>query len=144
MAAMFRRKIFAWPLWFIFLVSAGLLTACSSSSAGPTPTPYQGVQTWLLVKAPDNPLPLGQPVTVKSRTEDSRYRVSHAELYAVQWPGGTNELLIRADAAPFDQTSYTAAQTFTPNQKGHYVIKVVGYNKIGESAESDYIGFDVE
>lgn len=143
---MLGKNISTWQAWLIFflLASLGLLAACGSSSGEPTPTPYQGVRTWLLVKAPDGPLPLGRAVTVKSRTEDSRHQVSHVELYAVQWPGVTGDLLIRSDAAPFDQTSFTAVQAFTPALQGHYVIKVVGYNKLGERAESDYIGFDVE
>jgi hypothetical protein len=143
---MLSKNLFAWQMGIIVLIvtSLTLLTACGDDSAPPEPTPYQGVRTWLLVKGPDTPLQAGRPVTVKSRTEDSRHKVSHVELYAVQWPGSERELLIRSDAAPFDQTFYTAAQTFTPNQVGHYVIKVVGYNKLGEKAESDYIGFDVE
>lgn len=143
---MLSKNLFAWQMGIIILIvtSLALLTACGNDSAPPEPTPYQGVRTWLLVKGPDTPLQAGRPVTVKSRTEDSRHKVSHVELYAVQWPGSEGELLIRSDAAPFDQTFYTAAQTFTPNQAGHYVIKVVGYNKLGEKAESDYIGFDVE
>lgn len=125
----------------ILLFSASFLAACRSSEA--EPTPYQGVRTWLLVKAPDNSLPVNKPITVKSRTEDSVHKVSHVELYAVQWPGSDKELLIRSDPAPFNQTFFTASQTFTPKTPGHYVIKVVGYNKLGERDESDYIGFDV-
>jgi hypothetical protein len=141
---MFWKKNTTSQLWIILflLISIGLLAACGSNQA--EPTPYQGVRTWLLVKAPDDPLPANKPVAVKSRTEDSVYKVSHVELYAVQWPGGEEELLIRSDPAPFDQTSFTASQTFTPQTPGHYVIKVVGYNKLGENDESDYIGFDVE
>jgi hypothetical protein len=141
---MLRKKYTTWQLWVILalLVSVGLLAACSSSEA--ELTPYQGVRTWLLVKAPEGPLPINRAVTVKSRTEDTEHKVSHVELYAVQWPEGEEELLIRSDPAPFDQTSFTASQTFTPRRPGHYVIKVVGYNKLGQKAESDYIGFDVE
>ena len=141
---MLWKKYTTSQLWsiLILLIGVGLLVACSSSEA--EPTPYQGIRTWLLVKAPDAPLEVNKPVTVKSRTEDSMHKVSHVELYAVQWPGGEEELLIRSDPAPFDQTSYTASQTFTPKTPGHYVIKVVGYNKLGQNDESDYIGFDVE
>jgi hypothetical protein len=141
---MFWKKYTTSQLWsiLILLVSVGLLVACSSNEA--EPTSYEGVRTWLLVKAPDAPLEVNKPVTVKSRTEDSVHKVSHVELYAVQWPGGEEDLLIRSDPAPFDQTSYTASQTFTPKTPGHYVIKVVGYNKLGQNDESDYIGFDVE
>jgi hypothetical protein len=141
---MFLKKYTASRLGIILflLFSVSFLAACSSSEV--EPTPYQGVRTWLLVKAPDNSLPIDKPVTVKSRTEDSVHKVSHVELYAVEWPGGDQQLLIRSDPAPFDQTFFTASQTFTPKTPGHYVIKVVGYNKLGESDESDYIGFDVE
>jgi hypothetical protein len=130
-------------LWIalILLLSAGVMTACRTTEAEPTLTP--GVHTWLLVKAPEAPLPLREPVAVRSRTEDSQ-GVSHVELYAVELPSGETNVLLRSDRAPFAQTSYTAIQTFTPLQKGHYVIKVVGYNRRGESAESDLIGFDVE
>jgi hypothetical protein len=76
---------------------------------------------------------------------DVQNGVSHVELYAVQSPEGEEELLlIRSDPAPFDQTTFTVSQMFVPTRPGHYVIKVVGYNKLGQSAESDYIGFDVE
>jgi hypothetical protein len=118
-----------------------LLTGCSSSENEVTePT---GPRTQLLVRAPDNPLPINQPVTVRSRTEDPG-GVSHVELYAVQTPSGERDLMLRADRVSFAQTSFIAAQTFTPLQAGHYVIKVVGYNLAGETAESDFIGFEVE
>jgi hypothetical protein len=130
-------------LWVIFLLlmSAGILTACTSTETE-TPEP-QEIRTWLLVRAPDAPLALHKPVNVKSRTEDADDYVSHVELYAVQSPAGEGELLIRSDQAPFEQTSFTASQVFVPKLPGHYVIKVVGYNKLGQKAESDYIGFDV-
>lgn len=132
-----------WGLAALLVMAAVLLPACSSSSET-RPTPVPGLRTWLLVKAPDNPLPVNRPVNVRSRTQDALNQVSHVELYAVQWPAGTGELLIRSDPAPFDQTTFTAAQIFVPAQSGHYVIKVVGYNKLGEKVESDYLGFDVQ
>jgi hypothetical protein len=136
------KKISA-QLWvaLILLICAGVVTACGTSEAEPTPSP--GVRTWLLVKAPEGPLPVKKPVHVRSRTEDID-GVSHVELYAVQLPSGETNVLIRSDRAPFAQTSFTAVQEFTPIHKGHYVIQVVGYNRQGEPAKSDLIGFDVE
>ena len=132
----------------LLLVAAGLLTACDS--ADPEADVSPGLRTVLLVDAPQAPLPAGRSVTVKSRTEDSQYKVSHVELYLVELlPEGSEtplleNVLIRADEAPFDQTTFTAFQDFTPVRPGHYVIKVVGYNKRGQIAESDYIGFDAK
>ncbi|MDX1521518.1 MAG: hypothetical protein R3264_07815 [Anaerolineae bacterium] len=118
-----------------------LLVACLGSAESQTDGPPEGVRTWLLVRAPETALPVNRPITVRSRTE-AGHKVSHVELYAVEMPGAT-EVLIRADEAPFDQTSFTAEQTFTPIQTGHYVIKVVGYDHFGRTAESNFIGFDV-
>lgn len=123
----------------ILLLAAGLITACNA-----TETATQGVHTWLLVTAPERPLPRNKPLDVKSRTQDTVNLVSHVELYAVQLPSGEANVLIRSDPAPFPQTVFTASQVFIPTQPGHYVIKVVGYNKLGQSQESDYLGFDVE
>ena len=134
------NALFFWNL-VILLFCVGLVTACNSNKAD-TPAP-QGLRTWLLVRAPDGPLPVGRPIDVRSRSEDSQNGVSHVELYAVELPTGESNVLIRSDAAPFQQTSFTASQVFTPMQAGHYVIKVKGYNKIGQSVESEYIGFDV-
>lgn len=124
------------------IVVVSLLVACSSGEARPTPSP--GVHTWLLVRAPDGPLPVNKPVKVKSRTEDALHQISHVELYAVKSPLYEGELLLRSDRAPFDQTTFTADQVFTPTQPGRYVIKVVGYNKRGQSDESDYLSFEVK
>jgi hypothetical protein len=136
-------KKFSFSVWvtLILLFCGGGLTGCSSTEATPTPTP--GIRTWLLVKAPDSPLPINEPVNVKSRTEDSR-GVSHVELYALQLPSGDTNVLIRSDRAPFDQTSFTASQIFVPIQKGHYVVQVIGYNRTGEKSESNIIGFDID
>ena len=129
-------------LWgfVILLLGAVFIGACSDAET--TSTTPEGVRTWLLVKAPDGPLPANRPITVKSRTE-AKAGVSHVELYAVELPGEQN-ILIRSDPAPFEQTIFTASQVFTPIQSGHYVIKVVGYDKSGESAESEYISFEVQ
>ena len=118
-----------------------ILLACRSSEPETTIPP--GIHTQLLVRSPDRSLPVDHPVTVRSRIEDGS-GVSHVELYAVELPSGEQNVLIRADKAPFSQTSFTASQTFTPREKGHYVIKVVGYSRLGQSDESDFIGFDVE
>ena len=129
-------------LILILLLCMSFLTACGSSDAEPTPPP--GVNTWLLVKAPDHPLPLDQPVNVRSRTEDGQAGVSHVELYALELPSGETNVLIRSDRAPFDQTTFTASQYFIPKQSGHYVIQVVGYNNKGETARSNIISFDAQ
>lgn len=136
-----QRQVY---LLLLLIITIGLLAACRSGQ--PEPTPVPGVHTWLLVTAPQQPLPLNRPINVKSRTEDVQHKISHVELYAVEWPqesGRGGLLLLRSDAAPFDQTSFTASQVFTPTQSGHYVIKVVGYNKLGDKDESDYLGFEV-
>jgi len=116
--------------------------ACGSSTAEPTPLP--GVNTWLLVKAPDEPLPVNKPVNVRSRTEDAQTGVSHVELYALELPSGETNVLIRSDRAPFDQTTFTASQFFIPKQPGHYVVQVIGYNHKGETAQSNIISFDAK
>lgn len=120
-----------------------LLAGCDTQEAETT---EEGIHTSLLVRTPDGPLPAGKALTVKSHSEDINNGVSHVELYAVQLPASSERinLLIRSDAAPFDQTSFTAEQTFIPVQPGDYVIRVVGYNKLGQSDESEYISFRVE
>jgi hypothetical protein len=133
-----------WRSWLLLGLWLGLTVfglACRSTEPETTIPP--GIRTQLLVRAPDRPLPVNRPVTVRSRIEDGN-GVSHIELYLVEMPSGERNVLVRADKAPFSQTSFTAAQTFTPRQKGHYVIKVVGYSRLGERDESDFIGFDVE
>jgi predicted small secreted protein len=137
-----KKIIIRFCLITIFIMCAALLTACGTST-GAQRTPEPGIRTWLLVKAPENPLPLEEPITDRSRTEDGAAKVSHVELYALEMPGQT-DVLIRSDRAPFNQTSFTAAQTFTPLKAGHYVIQVVGYNQLGETSASNIIGFDVE
>jgi hypothetical protein len=132
------------------VVVLGLLTACSQTQAE-TPTP-EGVHIQLLVTSPSQPLPLNQPVNVISRTEDPTQQVSHVELYAVEWPsketeggdGKGDELLVRSDAADFSQTVFTAYQRFVPTEPGRYGIKVVGYNKLGYSAVTGTVEFEVE
>jgi len=136
-------KIKYLKLWWGIMVcglSLGLFVACGANV--PTP-PAKSLRTWLLVKAPATPLPLNKPVTVKSRTEDAM-GVSHVELYAVQLPDGESGLLLNSEAAAGHPPSFTSSLTFIPTMKGHYMIKVVGYNKQGQSAESEYIDFDVE
>ncbi|MDM8521596.1 hypothetical protein QUF64_16245 [Anaerolineales bacterium HSG6] len=126
----------------LLVVSLGLFVACNSSQKI-AETPPVALRTWLLVRAPDAPLPLNKTITVQSRTEDSQ-GVSHVELYAVQLPTGESNLVLDSQAAPFNQTTFSAAQTIIPTQRGHYAIKVVGYNKRGEQAESETISFDIE
>jgi hypothetical protein len=125
----------------VLLLTVGLVAACGATENGLTPLPP--IQTQLLVRAPDGPLPLGRPIEVRSRT-DATDGVSHVELYAVELPGN-RDVLIRSDPAPQpQQKSYTISQEFTPRQAGHYVIKVVGYNRQGQTFTSNFIGFDVQ
>jgi hypothetical protein len=124
--------------WLLISISL-FVVACNSTQNVAPPS----LRTWLLVRAPDAPLPIDKPVIVKSRTEDSR-GVSHVELYAIQLPTGESNVLLDSQPAARDQTSFTASQTIVPTQRGHYAIKVVGYNKLGESAESETISFEVQ
>ena len=131
----------------ISLMSLMLLAGCNTESAQTDET----LHTSLLVGEPDGPLPARRPITVKSQTQDVEHGVSHVELYVVEFRPLPNEtageetnLLVRSDAAPFEQTTFTADQTFIPTQPGDYVIKVVGYNKLGDSTESEYISFQAE
>lgn len=136
------RSYGAWRLGsiLILLLSLGLLVACNGQEEA---TAGQELSIRLLVRAPDGPLPAGRPLNVRSRSKDGQHGVSHVELYAVEFPTGERDILIRADKAPFRQTSFTASQVFTPLEPGHYVIKVVSYNNIGHRVESEYISFDV-
>ncbi len=124
----------------IFILT--LVVAACSSSEEPETT-YTGVNTQLLVTEPNGPLLLNEQIGVKSTSNDSQYGISHVELYAVQLPDGNSDILLRSDAAPFNQTSFTASQIFTPKQSGRYVIQVVGYNRIGESSITNALGFEV-
>lgn len=140
---MMTRKYFGMSLWLILglWLTIGLVAACSST---PGPAQLPSIQTQLLVRAPDGPLPANKPISVRSLTKANN-GVSHVELYAVELPSGQKDVLIRSDPVTMvNQPSFTVAQTFTPIQPGHYVIKVVGYNSLGEKDESDYIGFDVQ
>jgi hypothetical protein len=137
------KKYMGLQLWAIVIVliwSAGLVAACRSTQTGASTLPE--VQTQLLVRAPDGPLPLNKSIEVRSRT-DAAAGVSHVELYAVELPSGDKDVLIRSDPAPFSQTTFTASQQFTPIVPGHYVIKVVGYNQQGQNSTSNFISFDV-
>src|SRR5688572_15733479 len=110
----------------ILLISLMLLVGCNTEDAQTVDT----IHTNLLVRAPDGPLPVGKPITVKSQTQDVENGVSHVELYVVKFTPSASEaassgeetnLLVRSDAAPFDQTSFTAEQTFIPARSGDYV-----------------------
>lgn len=130
----------------ILLLGLTLISACNtteSESVAPA-----GLRTWLLVGEPTAPLPAGQPVEVRSRSEDVENGISHVELYLIQFQPETGavvdeEILIRSDAAPFAQTGFTASQIFAPKEAGRYVIQVKGYNQIGESVRSNTISFAV-
>ena len=123
----------------VLLLSTGLIAACGSNAARTAPLP--DINTELLVRAPDGPLPLNKSVEVKSHTQ-AKDGVSHVDLY-ITLPNN-QEVLARADAAAFGQTDFIISQMFTPKQTGHYVIKVLGYNKQGTPAPSNSIGFDVQ
>jgi hypothetical protein len=148
---MIVEKYFNFSIWAIILVgiSLGLITACDTIQN--QTKALAEIHTQLLVRAPDNPLPLNKSVNVKSLTEAAG-GVSHVELYAVEFPnqpmdpatGQKQLLLIRSDPASFQPSTFSADQTFTPLQPGHYVIKVIGYNVLGKASESEYIGFDVQ
>jgi hypothetical protein len=128
-------------LWLItgLLLGAGLLTACGSSQQLP------GIETTLLVGAPEHALPVNKPVIVKAQVV-AEEGVSHAELYLGPAAGqDTDMVLLRADApqpAAYP-TTYVVSQQFTPLQPGDYVIKVVGYNRLGLADTSDYLSFKV-
>ncbi len=142
---MITQKHSSLKLWgvLVLILCLGLVAACNGADQTESTEP-QGLRTRLLVRAPDGPLPVNAPVHVKSRSEDAQYGISHVELYAVELPTGESNILLRSDEAPFDQTVFTLSQEFTPLQTGHYVIKVVGYNTIGNSKESEHISFDVQ
>ncbi len=129
-------------LWTLLLLalSAVFFSACSSNQ----PEVDTEFRTWLLVKAPEQPLPVNRQIKVISRTKDMVNGVSHIELYAVETPAGDGGLMIRSDAAPFEQKIFTAEQPFIPKQPGDYIIKVVGYNKLGDPTESASIKFTAQ
>ena len=137
---MIVKRYRSWQLWIIgiFLLSTGLLTACSSTNGEAQPLPE--IQTVLLVRAPDGPLPLNKSIEVRSRT-DAEEGVSHVDLY-VTLPSN-EEILVRSEAATLRQKSFSTSQMFTPKQAGHYVIRVLGYNLQGAAHASNSIGFDV-
>ncbi len=145
---MLLRKYISLRLWSIIILLFGLAlnVACSSTSnESEVIVLPQGITTKLLADPPNGPLPVGQPIEVPSYSEDAQHGISHVELY-VQLPSAEQETLslLRADAPPAKQTSFAASQVFIPHQSGHYVIKVVGYNRAGENAESKTLGFDVQ
>jgi len=136
-------------LWMILMLLWIVSFTAACDFTAPDEAEGDAIHTWLLVRAPDTPLPVGRPITVKSRSEAPLPGISHTELYLVEFRTPDNALvfsnvLVRADAAPFAQTVFTADQVFTPTAAGHYVIKVVGYDRVGRSDESEYIGFSVE
>jgi hypothetical protein len=128
-----------WGVILLLLLGAGLIAACGTDAT--QTAPLSDIKTELLVRAPDGPLPLNKSIEVKSRTE-AKDGVSHVDLY-ITLPNN-QEVLARSDAATFRQTNFITSQMFTPKQTGHYVIKVIGYNKQGTPAASNSIGFDVQ
>lgn len=136
-----KRRIYWLSIVLLFLLAISIIGCSSGEAENALPG---GIRTRLLVEAPTEPISAGSSITVRSRTESVKPGVSHVELYAVQLPSGQENVLIRSDAAPFNQTVFSAMQVFTPLEPGPYVIKVVGYNKLGQPSESEYISFDVE
>jgi hypothetical protein len=135
---MTSKTITFWQVWLMLALALGFITACGSSATEPLPE----IETYLLVRAPDQPLPANKSIEVRSQTEAAQ-GVAQVNLIAVELPTGEKEVLLWSNAAPNFQTSFVASQQFTPLQPGHYVIKVVGYNRLGGNSTSDYIGFDV-
>ena len=135
-----KRRI-RWHLWLIavLVIASSLTAACQAAETNAPVLPE--IQTQLLVRAPDGSLPLNKSIEVRSRT-DADSGVAHVDLY-VTLPSN-EEVLVYSDAAAFQQKSFTASQTFTPRQPGHYVIKVIGYNQLGQNASSNSIGFEVQ
>lgn len=132
----------------ILLLSVVLIAACNTTPAEVC-TASEVPETVLLVREPAGPLPVNRPVTVKARTKDAKCGVSHIELVAVELPPNTQgqsfaNVLIRADAPPFEQTTFTAEQTFVPTHSGDYLIKVKGYNLVGNWQESASIRFTAQ
>lgn len=125
------------------------MVACSTTTPDETCTGSEVPETVLLVREPAGPLPVNRPVTVKARTKDAKCGVSHIELVAVELPPNIQgqsfaNVLVRADAPPFEQTTFTAEQTFVPTQPGDYLIKVKGYNFVGNWQESASIRFTAQ
>jgi hypothetical protein len=146
---MTEKQSIAMPVWSILILAMclGLITACGNGET--TPQLESGLYTKLLVGTPNGPLPVNRPLMVQSRVQDIDNGVSHAELYVIEIRPEdseavtTQDLLITSSVAPFDQLAFTASQTFVPQQAGDYLIKVRGYNQLGEWVDSEYLGFSV-
>ena len=123
----------------IIVLSLGL--SCNSGSD----TPEKEFETRLLVRAPDQPLPVNKPVKVISRTDDPDNDISRIELVLVYTPHPEdNNLVVGVKPAPDGQTVLTAEQLFIPLMAGDYVVKAVGYNKLGEYTVSEAISFTTQ
>lgn len=128
----------------LVLFALGIAACDSLAEIGTDPSNGSSELRTFLVEEPRGPIAVNSVVEIQSTTSDPSSRVSHVELYAVQLPSGQENLLLRADPASFDQTTFTVNQAFVPTQPGYYVIKVVGYNIQGNSAESSSVGFEVQ
>ncbi|RMF04349.1 MAG: hypothetical protein D6768_03405 [Chloroflexi bacterium] len=147
---MIAKNLAATPLRHCLILLLLLLpmVACNTTP-DETCTGSEVPETVLLVREPAGPLPVNRPVTVKARTKDAKCGVSHIELVAVELPPNNQgqtfaNVLVRADAPPFAQTTFTAEQTFVPTQRGDYLIKVKGYNLVGNWQESASIRFTAQ
>ena len=116
-----------------------VLLSCSSNNE-----PEKVFETRLLVRAPDQPLPVNRPVKIISRSDDPNNEISRIELVLVSTPGGEKDLIAGVTPAPDDQTVLTAEQEIVPLMPGDFVVKAVGYNKLGEHTESEYVSFTAQ
>ncbi len=115
------------------------ILSCSSNNE-----PEKVFETRLLVRAPDKPLPVNRPVKIISRSDDPNNEISRIELVLVSTPNGEKDLIAGVTPAPDGQTILTAEQEIVPLMAGDFVVKAVGYNKLGEQTESEYISFTVQ
>jgi len=116
-----------------------VMLSCSSNTE-----PEKVFETRLLVRAPDQPLPVNRPVKIISRSDDPNNEISRIELVLVSTPNGEKDLIAGVSPAPSGQTVLTAEQEIVPLMPGDFVVKAVGYNKLGEQTESEYISFTVQ
>ena len=134
-----RTKYVVLVILGIVILSLGL--SCSSDSD----TSEKEFETRLLVRAPDQPLQVNKEVTVTSLADDPDNEISRIELVLVSTPYLEDKnLVVGVSPAPDGQTVFTAKQKFVPLMVGDYVVKAVGYNKLGEYTVSETISFTTQ